>query len=192
MRKLILSAHISLDGFAGGPGGSLEWFDASEENLQFVCKLAEQADGALFGRVSYHLLNDYWPHAKDRSNATPGEIAFSNWYNKAQKIIVSKTMAGENLHNTIVIADNISAEISSIKEQPGKDILIFGAPSVSQLLMQFNLVDEYWIFVNPVIFGQGIPMFAALPNQIKLKVAGIKQFSNGEIGIHYILNPDKN
>ncbi|MFI5187151.1 MAG: dihydrofolate reductase family protein, partial [Chitinophagales bacterium] len=66
MRELILVVHIPLDGFVAGPKGELDGFDASEENLQFVCSLTEDADTALFGRNSYQLLNSHWPTAKDR------------------------------------------------------------------------------------------------------------------------------
>jgi dihydrofolate reductase len=187
MRKLVLLAHISLDGFVAGPKGELDGFPKGEENLQFVCDLAKDADAALFGRVSYELLNTYWPTAKDHPGATKPEIAYSNWYNNAQKIIVSRTLASDNLKNTIIVSDNVSNEIKNIKEQDGKNILIFGSPSVSQLLIQDGLIDSYWIFVNPVIFGKGIPLFAALAGRINLKLAATKKFSNGEIGLNYIV-----
>src|SRR5215831_2015105 len=102
MRKLVLLAHTSLDGFVASPQGELDDFDPGEENLQFVCDLTEQADSALFGRVSYELLNKYWPTAKDLPNASKGAVAYSNWYNAAKKIVISKTMKDQNLKNTIV------------------------------------------------------------------------------------------
>jgi dihydrofolate reductase len=129
-RKIILVAHISLDGFVAAPNGELDWFDKGEENLEFVCKLTEGADTALFGRISYELLNSYWPTARDHPNATKGEIAYSNWYNNAKKIVISKTMTEGGLNNTTFISGNISNEITKIKEQKGKNILIFGSPSV--------------------------------------------------------------
>jgi dihydrofolate reductase len=187
MRKLILLAHISLDGFVAGPNGELDGFPKGEENLQFVCDLTANADTALFGRISYELLNRYWPTAKDHPGATQPEIDYSTWYNKAQKIVISKTLANENLNNTIIISDNISTEIRKIKEQTGKDILIFGSPSVSQLLMRGGLIDSYWIFVNSVIFGKGIPLFTALASRIKLTLVATKKFVNGEIGLNYII-----
>ena len=187
MRKLILVVHTSLDGFVAGPKGELDGFDASEENLQFVCKLTEEADTALFGRTSYELLNGYWPTAKDRPNATKGAMAYSNWYNNAKKIIFSRTMSDENLNNTTIISKNISDEILEIKQQAGQDILIFGSPASSQLLMQLGLIDHYWVFVNPVIFGQGIPLFAGSTNKTKLKLLATKQFPNGEIALHYVV-----
>jgi dihydrofolate reductase len=188
MRKLILVVHISLDGFVAGTKGELDAFDASEENLEFVCKLTEEADTALFGRISYQLLDSYWPTAGNSPNATKGEIAYSNWYNNAKKIVFSKTMTEDNLSNTTIISENISNEIIKIREQPGKNILIFGSPSASQSLMQLDLVDSYWIFVNPIIFGAGIPLFAGRTNKIKLKLLTAKQFSNGEIALNYIVN----
>ena len=187
MRKMILVAHLSLDGFVAGPKGELDGFPSAEENLEFVCKLTEEADAALFGRISYELLNSYWPTAKDLPNITKGETVYSNWYNAAQKIVISKTMTKENLYNTTVISDNIPNEIIKIRKQPGKNILIFGSPMVSQLLMQSDLIDDYWIFINPVIFGQGIPLFAGLTDKTKLKLLATKQFLNGEIALHYTM-----
>ncbi|MFI5187450.1 MAG: dihydrofolate reductase family protein [Chitinophagales bacterium] len=188
MRKLILVVHTSLDGFVAGLKGELDGFDASEENLQFVCKLTEDADTALFGRISYELLDNYWPTAKDRPNATKGEIAYSTWYNNAKKIVFSRTMTGQRPNNITIISSNILYEMTAIKEQEGKNILIFGSPAVSQLLMQFDLIDSYWIFINPIIFGQGIPLFTGLRNKSKLRLLATKQFSNGEIALHYIVD----
>ena len=187
MRKLILLAHISLDGFVAGSKGELDDFDASDENLAFVTELTENADAALFGRKSYQMLEEYWPTAKDRPNATKAEIGYSNWYNSATKIVFSKTLSLQNLKNTIVINENIPDEIIKIKEQAGKNILIFGSPSVSQLLMQSDLIDSYWIFINPIIFGKGIPLFAEQINKSKLKILSTKQFANGELAINYVV-----
>lgn len=95
-------------------------------------------------------------------------------------------MSEENLNNTTVISRNIPHEITKIKNQSGKNILIFGSPSVAQALMQHNLIDSYWIFVNPVIFGRGIPLFKESTNKMKLKLLYRKQFSNDEVALNYI------
>jgi dihydrofolate reductase len=188
MRTIILVVHTSLDGFVAGPVGELDGFEAGEENLEFVCKLTEAADTALFGRVSYELLDSYWPTAGDRFNAPKGEILYSNWYNNAKKFVFSKTLSEADLNNTAIISENISTKIIEIKAQKGKDILIFGSPTVAQLLMQLDLIDSYWIFINPVVFGKGIPLFADLKDKIKLKLLATKQFPNGEIALHYSVN----
>jgi len=188
MRNLILVVHVSLDGFVAGVNGEFDGFDANEENLQFVCSLTEDADAALFGRISYQLLDTHWPDARNRPGATKAEITYSNWYNNAEKIVVSRTLANENLNNTTVISKDILTEIKKIKERPGNNILIFGSPSISQILMQAGLVDVYWIFVNPIIFGKGIPLFAEVQHKIKLQLLATQQFSNGEFALKYSSN----
>src|SRR6516164_4116473 len=105
MRKLVLVAHASLDGFIAGENGSLDGFEASEENLQFVCSLTQDADAALFGRKSYQLLDSYWPTANKLPNASKGTIVYSNWYNATTKIVISKTLPKEIADNTIVISE---------------------------------------------------------------------------------------
>ena len=185
MRKIILVVHTSLDGFVAYRNGELMGFDRGEENLQFVCKLTKTADTALFGRISYKLLNDYWPSAKDNLQASKGEIAFSNWYNTAQKIVVSKSMKGAQLNNTTIISHDVLTELQHIKEKSGKDILIFGSPSIAQMLLSTGLINSYWVFINPVIFGEGIALFKIQKDKIKLKLVAKKQFGNGELGLNY-------
>ncbi|MFC0774681.1 dihydrofolate reductase family protein [Terrimonas alba] len=188
MRKLILVVHTSLDGFVAGLKGEFDDFPGGEENLDFVCQLTEEADAALFGRNSYQLLNSYWPAAKDTPNASGGTVAYSTWYNKAHKIVVSKTLTDEGMPNTSVIRENIQDEINAIKSRDGKNILLFGSPVLTKTLMQLDLIDSYWIFVNPVIFGKGIPLFTEPTNKTKLTLTTTRQFFNGEIGLYYIVN----
>jgi dihydrofolate reductase len=188
MRKLIVVAHISLDGFVAGANGELDGFEAGEENLEFVCKLTEDADAAMFGRISYQLLDRYWPTAKDRPNATSGEIAYSTWYNSARKIVISRTLGEECSEDTSIISEDFPNEIVNIKRKAGRNILIFGSPSVVRELIPLDPIDEYWIFINPVIFGDGIPMFAGSTNRVKLKLMDSVSFSNGEIALHYIVD----
>lgn len=185
MRKLILVAHTSLDGFVAGKNGELDGFDAGEENLEFVCKLTEEADAALFGRISWQLLDSYWPTARNREGASRGDIAYSNWYNSAHKIVLSRTMANTTISNTTIISDDLFTEIDKIKRKPGKDILMFGSPGAFQSLLPLGLIDEYWIFVNPVIFGEGIPLFTENKAGIKLRLKRTEQFPNGEIAMNY-------
>jgi dihydrofolate reductase len=95
-------------------------------------------------------------------------IAFSNWYNKAKKIVLSMTMKSETFKDLTIINDNLREEILKIKKEDGKNILIFGSPVAARALMQLDLIDRYWVFVNPLIFGRGVPLF--LPYNIKLKL----------------------
>ncbi len=89
MRKIILIVHTSLDGFVAGEHGEFDGFTAGPDNLAFVNNLTEDADGALAGRISFQMLDSYWPTAREKENASPEEIKYSNWYNLAHKIIIS-------------------------------------------------------------------------------------------------------
>ena len=186
MRKITLIAHISLDGFVAGEHGELDGFDASEENLQFVTSLTENADTALLGRKSYGMIDPYWSTAKDIPNATEGTLAYSIWYGNAKKVVISKTLAAEKKENTMIISDTVNEEIAKIKNGQGKDILIFGSPSITQLLLSSALIDDYWIFINPVLFGKGIPLFVPSSNKANLKLIATKQFANGELAMHFV------
>jgi dihydrofolate reductase len=185
MRKIIQIAHTSLDGFVAGPNGDLEWFENAGEHLDFVNELTNGADALLMGRISHQMLDSYWPSAKDAAEAKQNEIAYSNWYNKATKYVISKTQNRSQVNNTSYISNNIKEAIVAIKNQKGDNILIFGSPSIFQLLSSFKLIDEYWVFVNPILFGTGIPLFASMNEKIKLNLLEIKKISNGEVALHY-------
>lgn len=187
MKKIILSNHLSLDGFAAGPKREIDWIRLDDEMFDLVGTFTDDADTALYGRITYQLMDDYWPNAADKPNASKHDIEHSTWYNRVDKIVLSRTMQGQNKNKTRFIADTISEEINKLKQQPGKNIMIFGSPGAAQTLMKFDLIDEFWFFINPVILGQGIPMFAADGHRTNLKFAGSKTFSNGVIGLHYLL-----
>jgi dihydrofolate reductase len=185
MRKLIPIVHVSLDGFVAGPNGELDGFEEGSENLEFVCKITESADAAMFGRKSFELLNEYWPAAKNIPGASKGTIAYSNWYNAAHKYVFSKTLKAGNSAGTTMLSRINSEEILQLKNQAGKDILIFGSPSITQSLIRLGLADSYWIFINPVIFASGIPLFSELNALQKLKLVSKQEFPNGEIALNY-------
>ena len=185
MRNIILVVHISLDGFVAGPKGELDKFPSAEENLAFVVSLTQGADAALFGKNSYLLLDSYWPTARNHPGATKPEIEYSNWYNHAHKFVVSTTLPPLDAANTTVIRENVSSAVAAIKNQPGRDILIFGSPTLSQSLMEAGLIDEFWVFVNPVLFGKGIPLFTGNADLVNLKLLDVKSFLNGELAMHY-------
>lgn len=179
MRELTLIVQTSLDGFVAGPNGEFDNFLGGEENLEFVCSLTDDADAALFGRISYQLLNSGWPTAADKPGATKNEIKYSRWYNAVPKYVLSKSLKVNNSEKTFVISENSEKEINHLKQQTGKTILIFGSPTAVQYLFELNLVDSFWMIVHPVIFGQGIPFFRHSESIVKLELLAAKQLSNG-------------
>ena len=191
MRKIVLFMHTSLDGLVAGPKGEIDWIIVNEAMFDLTARLTEEADIALYGRVTFQLMESYWPSAGNKPNATRHDIQHSAWYNKVSKIILSKTLEKEKLSNTIIISDNIIEEITRIKHQTGKDILIFGSPSASHSLMSDNLIDDYWLLINPIFLGQGIPLFKELKNKTKLKLIYSNIFPSGVVCLHYQIDHDR-
>ena len=195
MRKIISFMHISLDGFVAGPKGELNWAKVDEEIFDFVGKRVSKSDTALYGRVTYQMMENYWPAAADKPAATRHDIEHSKWYNKVHKVVLSETMKNAELTNTTIISDNLSYNINEIEQSrpaPGgsgsDEILLFGSPTATHSLIQQNLIDGYWLFVNPVILGQGIPLFAGIKDEIKLKLLTTRQFSSGVTELNYIVD----
>jgi len=188
MRKIISFMHISLDGFVAGPNGEMNWIKVDQEIFDYVGKRISESDTALYGRVTYQMMESYWPTAADKPNASKHDIEHSKWYKNVHKVVLSKTMKDQNLTNTTIISDNLSDKINEIKKQPGKDIAVFGSPTATHSLIQLNLIDGYWLFVNPIILGQGIPLFAGIKDITKLKLLNTHQFTSGVTELNYILD----
>ncbi|MBZ5859616.1 dihydrofolate reductase family protein [Flavihumibacter profundi] len=185
MRHLIFFMHTSLDGFVAGPNGEMDWIKLDDGLFDFVATMTDKADTALYGRVTYEMMQSYWPKAGEKPNATKHDIEHSTWYNKVSKVVLSKTINETGLHNTKVIGDHLSDNINKLKQQEGKNILIFGSPGASQSLLNEGLIDEFWLFVNPIILGQGRPLFKGINGTIKLKLVESITFACGVIALHY-------
>lgn len=185
MRNLIFFMHTSLDGFVAGPNGEMNWVKVDEELFDFVGTMTDKADTALYGRVTYNMMQSYWPTAGEQSFATRHDKVHSTWYKKVSKVVLSRTISAEGLENTIVISNDLVTNINAIKKQEGKSILIFGSPAASQSLLNEGLIDEFWLFVNPIILGQGRPLFENITGKTKLKLVESKTFGSGVIALHY-------
>ncbi|MBP9926313.1 MAG: dihydrofolate reductase family protein [Cyclobacteriaceae bacterium] len=200
MRKIISFMHISLDGFVAGLNGEMDWIKVDEEIFDYVGKRISEGDTALYGRVTYQMMENYWPTAADKPKATKHDIEHSKWYSKVHKVVLSKTMSpdsyrDEGLANTKIISDNLTDRINEIKQSRpasglsvSKDILLFGSPTATHSLIQLNLIDGYWLFVNPIILGRGIPLFVDIKEKIKLKLLTTRQFTCGVTELNYTVD----
>jgi dihydrofolate reductase len=195
MRKIISFMHISLDGFVAGPNGEMNWIKVDQELFDHVGKRISETDTALYGRVTYEMMENYWPTAGDKPTASKHDIEHSKWYKNVHKIVLSKTMKDTALTNTTIISDNLSDRINEIKQSRpasggsgSKEILLFGSPTATHSLIQQNLIDGYWLFVNPIILGRGIPLFADIKDQIKLKLLTTRQFTSGVTELNYTVD----
>lgn len=180
--------HISLDGFVAGPNGEMNWIKVDEEIFDHIGKRIAETTAALYGRTTYQMMEGYWPKAGDAPGASKHDIDHSRWYNGAHKIVLSKTLADANLPDTTIISDKLSDRINEIKQQQGSEILLFGSPTATHALMQLGLIDGYWLFVNPVILGQGIPLFADIKEKIKLQLQTTHRFTSGVTELSYMLD----
>src|SRR5688572_12632537 len=123
MRKLVFFMHTSLDGFVASLQGEMEWISIDAEMFDFVATITDKADTALYGRVTYEMMQGYWPNAGKQPNASKHDKEHSAWYNKVSKIVLSRTLNEKGLDNTRVISDHLAENINKIKKQDGKNIL---------------------------------------------------------------------
>ena len=181
--------HLSLDGFVAGPNGEMDWIKVDQDIFDHVGKRISQGDAALYGRVTYQMMESYWPTAADQPNATKHDIEHSKWYAGAHKIVLSTTMKDAGLSNTTIINHNLADSINEIKQSGGnEDILLFGSPTATHSLIQQSLIDGYWLFVNPIILGQGIPLFTNIKEKIKLNLLSTRQFACGVTELNYTVD----
>jgi dihydrofolate reductase len=185
MRKVIAFMHVSLDGFTTGPEGELEWAIVDEELNPYVDNLFKSVDAALYGRVTYQLMQSYWPTVLTDPEAEPRDLAHARWVENIDKIVFSTTLSQAEWKNTRLVKDHIAQEITALKQQPGGDLMIFGSPRLTHTFMRLDLIDEYRLFLNPIVLGGGIPLFQDTKGWTKLKLLDTKTFQAGVVGLHY-------
>jgi dihydrofolate reductase len=185
MRKLVSFMHISIDGFAARANGSMDWIKFGDEMFEYARIRTEQSDAALYGRKTFELMDAYWPTAADKPNASIHDIQHATWYKAVNKYVVSETMRGKQLEKTKILSGNIIEQIRQLKQETGREIIMFGSPRLSASLMQENLIDEYWLSINPMILGNGIPLFRENETEIKLQLVESFPFSSGVVCLHY-------
>lgn len=188
MRKIVSFMHVSLDGFVASTDegmASLGWISLSDDLFAYVDQRIQQTDTALYGRVTYQMMESYWPTATEQPNASTHDQAHSRWYKAARKIVLSKTLLEKNNPDTKIISSHLSDEISKLKQSAGSDIPVFGSPGATHALMAENLIDEYWLFINPILLGQGIPLFKNIKDRTALTLVKSKLFDSGVLFLHY-------
>src|SRR5687768_2955499 len=165
MRKLVLFMHVSLDGFAADADSGLGWISYESELQQYANGIVDTVGSPVYGRVTYELMAGYWPTVLNDPNATENSKAHARWVNQATKFVFSRTMKTADWNNTIVINDNIAEEINQLKQQPGKDLVIFGSPGLAHSFMELDLIDEYQLTLNPVLLGSGKAAYDKIKNK---------------------------
>ena len=186
MRKVIYSMFVSLDGFIAGPNKELDWHIIDEELHRFVNDQERAIGTYLYGRRMYEVMS-YWQTADTNPSSPAHVIEYARIWQSIPKIVFSKTLKQVG-PNAKLVEDNIAEEIAKLKEQPGKDMALGGA-GIASTFMRLGLIDEYGLYVHPVIIGDGTPMFPALDNKINLRLIETRKFGSGVVLLRY--QPDR-
>jgi dihydrofolate reductase len=177
MRKVLVSNVVSLDGFFEGPNQELDWFVVDEEFLAYAREMLRAADTILFERRTYQHMANYWP------TAPADEIA--NQMNNLPKIVFSRSLQSADWKNSRLVQSDAAAEVSKLKQLPGKDMVILGSASLASFLLQLGLVDEYRVILTPVLIGRGKPLFEGFKESLRLKLTRTKLLTSGVVILYY-------
>jgi dihydrofolate reductase len=153
MRRLFWQMMMSLDGYMAGPGGEMDWFVTDDEFGQYVLEMGKTIDTIVFGRRTYEMMASYWPTSTDPEAPMMNELP---------KVVFSRTpskLSKLDWNNSRVARGSVAEEIAKLKAAPGRDIAMFGSADLASTFNKLGLIDEYRIFVNPVVVGRGLPLF---------------------------------
>ena len=185
MRKIIYYNLVSLDGFFAGPKGEIDWHRVDEEFNQYAIEFLNSVDTIIFGRITYQLFENFWPAAAKDPATSKSDRVIANQINDLNKVVFSKTLTQVSWQNSHLIRQVVPDEIVKMKGQPGKDMVIFGSANLAQSFIKPGLVDEYRIMVNPIVLGNGMPLFQNLQNRIELSFIRSHTFKTGVIVLTY-------
>src|ERR1700690_774326 len=179
MRKLIATINMTLDGFCDHTAGI-----ADDELLQHYNELLSNADTLLYGRITYQLMESYWPSVVKKPTGNKPTDEFAVLIDNISKIVFSHTLKNVDWKNAKLAKGGIKEEIQELNQQAGKNILA-GSPSLIATLAQLDLLDEYQLCVLPTILGNGLRLFKNINDRINLKLIKTKTFGSGTIALYY-------
>ena len=182
MRKLIYSMGVSLDGFIAGPDGEIDWSAPNEELHRFHNQQARETSVHLYGRRLYEVML-YWETAEEQPSVQDYELEFARIWKDTPKIVFSRTL--EKVEgNARLVRDGVAEEVARLKEQSGKDLAVGGA-GLAATFIELDLIDEYRLFVSPVVLGGGTPYFPPLDQRIELELVETRTFGSRVTYLRY-------
>ena len=189
MRKVIFKIELTIDGFIAGPKGEMDWSmptpQDEEARWKDVFDMLSTVDTVLMSRVIYQGFREYWPAAATNPSSSTFEKQFSRWLDDAPKVVFSRTLDSVDWVNARLVKGDAGKEIARLKQQPGKNFVIWGGAIFPQALMKLGLIDEYRINVHPVILGSGKALFAGNGDRIPLTVLSTYTAKTGMVALRY-------
>jgi dihydrofolate reductase len=183
MRKLISLIHLSLDGRCNDAKGSLDWVTINPAIFDDAIQLTHKAGAAVYGRTTYGMMHSYWPGVLKNPDSAADARDHARWVEDIEKITFSRTLDKCDWNNTRLHRD--VKDILALKEKPGKDLLIFGAPGLVKSFQALDVIDEYWMFLNPVLLGEGTRFFEDA-HRTRFRIADAKRFEPDVMRFHYV------
>ncbi|MBG0831384.1 dihydrofolate reductase [Planomonospora sp. ID67723] len=183
MRKIIFAMSVSLDGFFEGPDHELDWHLVDDELHDHFNEWLGAMGAFMDGRRSYELMAEFWPTADADPESTRPMVEFARIWRDMPKIVFSRTLEKAD-GNTTVVRDVVAEEILELKAQPGGDLALGGA-ELAATFMRLGLIDEYRLYVHPVVIGRGKPLFQPSDARRGLRLVETRTFGNGVVLLRY-------
>jgi len=183
MRKIILSMSVSVDGFIEGPERQIDWHVVDDELHSHFNEELRAMGAFLIGRVTHELMAGFWPTADADPSSTGPMVEFAGIWRDMPKIVFSRTLERATW-NTTIVRDVVVEEIMALKARPGGDLALGGA-DLAAAFKERDLIDEYRLYVHPIVIGRGKPLFKASDAKVNLQLAEIRTFGNGVVLLRY-------
>lgn len=187
MRRIILSEMTTLDGYVARRDGNIDWHIVDDDFNAYAIDLLERVDTILLGRKTYELFVQFWPTARDNPVMTPTDHIIADHLNAAGKIVFSRTLDHADWKDTTIHRSIDANELRRLKERPGKDLILYGSASIVPDFTKNGLIDEYHLFICPLILGDGLPLFDRMAmTDLPLALHGTRTFSTGVVAMNYM------
>jgi dihydrofolate reductase len=185
MRKLRLQVQMSVDGCIAGPNGEMDWMVGllDDELIKYAYKITESVDTILMGRKMTDGFISFWLDVMNKPDDP--WYAFSKKMIEIPKVVFTKTLNKSRWINTDIATGDLIEEVSKIKSQNGRDIVVYGGASFDSSLIKEKLIDELYLFINPVAIGNGMTIFKDLNEIQKYTLIESKAFESGKILLRY-------
>lgn len=184
MRKVIVTMWVSLDGYIAGPDNDMSWVRVDDVMGRYEDDTVSAADTLLLGRVTYQSFAGSWPHVPDNPAASEGEKDYARKLNRMRKVVFSKTLESVDWNNSTLLHEISPDDVVALKQEPGKNIVIYGSASIIQALTALSLIDEYQLLVHPVVLGGGKRLFAE-GSATTLQLVQAQPFDSGVVLLRY-------